>query len=66
MNHYLKDKPGGDPTGIPQTWDVKNKDVLVELESPFLPTMTMGEILRLLGKLEKGEIRTITIIRKQT
>jgi hypothetical protein len=65
MDHYLKDKPLGDPTGIPQTWDVKNKDVLVELESPFLPTMVMGDILRLLGRLEKGEIRSITIIRKQ-
>jgi hypothetical protein len=51
---------GGDPTGIPATSAVKNKDILIEYD----PKSTYISLVNLLWQLAHDEIRSITIIKK--
>ncbi len=77
MDLRPKEKPPGDPSGIPETWNVKNRDVLLEIEVPdgimekdtaerwrFVWT-NRDKVTGLLKELLRGEIRSITITRKQ-
>ena len=50
----------GDPTGIPSTSEVKNKDILIEYDHGF-SYIPLGNLL---WQLAHDEIRSITIIKK--
>jgi hypothetical protein len=51
---------GGDPTGIPLTSAVKNKDILIEYDHGFCYV----SLVDLLWQLAHDEIRSITILKK--
>jgi hypothetical protein len=50
----------GDPSGIPPTSEVKNKDILIEYD----PSNTYISFTNYLFQLAHDEIRSITIIKK--
>ncbi|RPI54577.1 MAG: hypothetical protein EHM49_02990 [Deltaproteobacteria bacterium] len=51
---------GGDPTGIPATSAVKNKDILIEYDHGF----SYISLVNILWQLAHDEIRSITIIKR--
>lgn len=58
--HKVEMPKGGDPTGIPPTSTVKNKDILIEYDHGF----SYISLVNLLWQLAHDEIRSITIIKK--